>query len=63
MKEDSVRTDSVLEGCAAIEQPNGAARAMARVNLGDPRLNRRAARLLETLEAKPTVRLPAAGKA
>jgi hypothetical protein len=55
-------SDAVTNGCAEVEQPNGAAREMARVNLGDPRLNRRAARLLETLGAKPTVRIPAACK-
>jgi hypothetical protein len=35
---------------------------MAGVNFGDQRLNRRAARVLETLGAKPTVGIPAAGK-
>lgn len=38
-------THPVVKGYAAIEQPNWAAREMARVNLGDQRLNRRAARL------------------
>ena len=54
-------TDGV-KGCAAVEQPNWAAREMARVNLGDQRLNRRAASLLATLGAKPTVSIPAACK-
>ena len=56
-------TDSVVKGYADVEQPSWAAREMAGVNLGDPRLNRRAARLLETLGAKPTVSIPAACKA
>jgi hypothetical protein len=55
-------SDAVTKGCAEVEQPNGAAREMARVNLGDQRLNRRAASLLETLGAKPTVSIPAACK-
>jgi hypothetical protein len=62
VKEDSVMSDAVTKGCAEVEQPNWAAREMAHVNLGDQRLNRRAARLLETLGAKPTVSIPAACK-
>jgi hypothetical protein len=60
VKEDRVVTEAVWKGCAAIEQPNWAAREMARVNLGDQRLNRRAASLLATLGAKPTGSIPAA---
>ncbi|MGF1616179.1 MAG: transposase DNA-binding-containing protein [Gammaproteobacteria bacterium] len=56
-------SDAVAEGCAVIEQPNWAAREMAHVNLGDPRLNRRAASLLATLGAEPTVSIPAACQA
>ena len=56
-------TDSVVKGCAEVEQPNWAAREMAGANLGDQRLNRRAAGLLERLGAKPTVSIPAACKA
>jgi hypothetical protein len=55
-------TDLTEQECAEVEQPNWAAREMARVNLGDQRLNRRAAGLLGTLGAKPTVRIPAACK-
>ena len=63
MKEDSVMNNPAVKGQADIEQPNWAAREMAGVNLGDQRLNRRAASLLATLGAKPTVSLPAACKA
>lgn len=55
-------TPMAVKGGAGVEQPSWAAREMARVNLGDQRLNRRAARLLETLGAKPTVSIPAACK-
>ena len=55
-------TDSVVKGYAAVEQPSWAGREMAGVKLGDQRLNRRAARLLERLGAKPTVSIPAACK-
>ena len=51
------------KGGVDVEHPNWAAREMAEVNLGDERLNRRAASLLATLGAKPTVSLPAACKA
>jgi hypothetical protein len=55
-------THAAVKGCAGVEQPSWAAQEMASVNLGDQRLNRRAARLLETLGAKPTVSIPAACK-
>ena len=55
-------TKPAVKGCVDVEQPNWAAREMAGVNLGDERLNRRAARLLERLGAKPTVSIPAACK-
>lgn len=55
-------TYPVVKGYAAVEQPSWAAREMAGVKLGDQRLNRRAARLLERLGAKPTVSIPAACK-
>jgi Transposase DNA-binding/Transposase Tn5 dimerisation domain len=55
-------TDSGVKRCAEVEQPNWATREMASVNFGDQRLNRRAARVLDTLGAKPTVSIPAACK-
>jgi hypothetical protein len=55
-------TDLTEKGCAEVEQPNWAAREMASVNLGDQRLNRRAAGVLGMLGAKPTVSIPAACK-
>ncbi|MFZ0257415.1 MAG: transposase DNA-binding-containing protein [Gammaproteobacteria bacterium] len=48
---------------ANVEQPSWAAKEMAGENLGNQRLNRRAARLLERLGAKPTVSIPAACQA
>jgi hypothetical protein len=51
-------THPVVKECADVEQSNWAVREMAGVKLGEQRLNRRAARLLGTLGAKPTVSIP-----
>jgi hypothetical protein len=62
LREGGIMTDSGVKGYAEVEQPNWAAREMAGADFGDQRLNRRAARLLDTLGAKPTVSIPAACK-
>ena len=54
--------ERAMKGHAGVEQPSWAAQARAGANFADQRLNRRAARLLGTLGAKPTVSIPAACK-